>query len=128
VLANPRLTKSSPEQLASAFNFGPPHEANRTVRELVSEVLKHWPGRWDDKSDPQAVHEARLLQLSTDKARALLGWSPVWDFRTAVEQTVTWYRQAGATKDPAALQKQTTAQIEAYGAAARALGVPWATS
>ena len=65
----------------SAFNFGPDHEANRTVAELVQEVLKHWPGRWEDKSDPKAVHEAELLELSIDKARALLGWSPVGIFQ-----------------------------------------------
>jgi CDP-glucose 4,6-dehydratase len=127
-LANPTLTGTRPELLASAFNFGPTHDANRTVQELVVEVLKHWPGRWEDKSDPAAVHEARLLQLATDKARALLGWSPVWDFVTAVEQTVNWYRQAGRASDPVALQKLTTAQIEAYCVAAQARGIPWAAA
>lgn len=127
-LANPTLTGTRPELLASAFNFGPTHDANRTVQELVVEVLKHWPGRWEDKSDPAAVHEARLLQLATDKARALLGWSPVWDFVTAVEQTVNWYRQAGRTSDPVALQKLTTGQIEAYCVAAQARGIPWAAA
>ena len=61
-------------QLASAFNFGPGNEANRTVAELVTELLQHWPGRWEDKSDPHAVHEASLLHLATDKANALLDW------------------------------------------------------
>ncbi len=79
-------------QLCSAFNFGPGHEANQTVAELVQEILKHWPGRWEDKSDPKTGHEAHLLQLSSDKANALLHWSPVWNFRAAVEQTIAWYR------------------------------------
>jgi CDP-glucose 4,6-dehydratase len=127
-LARPGLTQTRPDLLASAFNFGPAHDANRTVRELVTEVLKHWPGRWEDKGDPAAVHEARLLQLATDKARALLGWSPVWDFRTAVEQTVNWYRESSAAEDPTRLQQLTTAQIEAYGAAARDRGVSWAAA
>ena len=63
------------------------------MAELVKEVLKHWPGRWEDRSDPKAVHEANLLQLATDKAHALLGWAPVWTFPTAIEQTVQWYRE-----------------------------------
>ena len=81
-LTSPQSSVLSP--LTSAFNFGPAHDANRTVRELVAEVLKHWPGRWEDRSDPKAVHEASLLQLSTDKAHALLGWTPVWSFSQAV--------------------------------------------
>lgn len=112
------LTKNP--AVASAFNFGPAHESNRTVAELVQEVLKHWPGRWEDKSDPNAVHEAGLLQLSTDKANALLGWSPVWSFPTAVERTVQWYRE------PKQKHELTTAQIADYSAQARQQGLPWA--
>ncbi len=111
--------------LASAFNFGPGHDANRTVKELLDEILRHWPGTWEDKSDPKAVHEAGLLQLTTDKAHALLGWSPAWKFSDAVEQTIKWYRTSlGA--DTAAVRQLTSAQIAAYVAAARAKGSPWA--
>ena len=86
-----RLTAS--EELATAFNFGPQLEANRHVRELVVEALRHWPGRWVDQSDLEAPHEASLLNLVTDKAHHQLGWSPRWDFATTVERTVRWYRQ-----------------------------------
>ena len=110
-------------RLCSAFNFGPGHDANRTVGELVAEVLKYWPGRWEDQSDPKAAHEAGLLQLSIDKAHALLRWSPVWSFATAVEQTVQWYRDGA---DPSGPAKTTSAQIARYVAAARAQGLPWA--
>lgn len=111
-------------QLASAFNFGPGHEANRSVGELVAEVLKHWPGRWARKPDPNAVHEAALLQLSVDKANAVLGWSPVWPFATAVEQTVVWYRKTAAS--PGAARALTTRQIRQYHADAARAGLPWA--
>lgn len=106
--------------VASAFNFGPTYESNRTVAELVQEVLKHWPGRWEDKSDPQAVHEAGWLQLATDKAQALLGWSPVWNFQTAIQQTVRWYRDSGNKRD------LTLTQIAEYTAQARQSGLSWA--
>ncbi len=66
-LAN-RHDSSRNSQLASAFNFGPALASNRTVAELVLEVLKHWPGTWEDKSDPRAPHEATLLNLAIDKA------------------------------------------------------------
>jgi CDP-glucose 4,6-dehydratase len=78
---------------ASAFNFGPRLEANRPVRELVEEALRHWPGHWQDQSDPHAPHEASLLNLVIDRAHHQLGWSPRWNFATTVERTVNWYRR-----------------------------------
>ena len=84
---------SADPSLASAFNFGPQLEANRSVQELVEEGLRHWPGSWQDQSDPLAPHEANLLNLVTDKAHHQLGWSPRWDFATTVARTVGWYRQ-----------------------------------
>jgi CDP-glucose 4,6-dehydratase len=113
--------------LSTAFNFGPGHEANRTVGELVAEVLKHWPGRWEDQSDPKAVHEANLLQVATDKAHALLEWSPVWSFPTAVEQTVQWYRTV-RTSGAAGAAEATAEQIARYVKAARAQQQPWAAA
>jgi len=108
--------------LATAFNFGPAHEAGRSVAELVEEILKHWPGRWEDKSDPRAPHEAAWLELSIEKARAELGWRPLWGFAATVEQTVRWYRE------PSRWRELTAEQIRAYSAAARASGLPWARS
>jgi len=84
---------SADPSLATSFNFGPQLEANRSVRELVEHALRLWPGSWADQSDPQAPHEASLLNLVTDKAHHQLGWSPRWDFATTVERTVGWHRQ-----------------------------------
>ena len=81
------------DELANAFNFGPQLEANRTVRELVEEALRHWPGHWDDHSNANAPHEAYLLSLVIDRAHHQLGWVPRWDFAITVERTVNWYRR-----------------------------------
>lgn len=113
-------------ELASAFNFGPPPASNRTVAELVVEILQHWPGRWEDKSDPKAVHEATLLNLATDKAQQLLHWDPVWSFEQTIAETVKWYREFHL--NPTNLAAYTAGQITAYTAAARAGGVAWAAS
>jgi CDP-glucose 4,6-dehydratase len=110
--------------LRSAFNFGPAPASNRTVAELVQEVLRHWPGRWEDRSDPQAVHEAKLLNLATDKAWHDLNWQPVWDFPQTVARTVAWYRQAAEVL-PAASDAFTRQQITDYTAAARQLDLAW---
>lgn len=79
--------------LATAFNFGPDRSANRSVRQLVEEILCHWPGSWSDRSDPAARHEAKRLDLSTDRAYHQLGWLPRWGFETTVAETVAWYRR-----------------------------------
>jgi CDP-glucose 4,6-dehydratase len=86
--------------LAASFNFGPDREANRSVRDLVEQVLLHWPGSWEDRSDPAARHEAGRLDLSTDRAFQQLGWRPRWDFATTVAETVAWYRRCQAGEPP----------------------------
>jgi CDP-glucose 4,6-dehydratase len=108
----------------SAFNFGPALASNKTVAELVQEILKHWPGEWLDKSDPNAPHEAKLLNLATDKAHHFLAWSPAWSFAETIAQTVTWYREA--CSGGADVHSLTTRQIQAYEATAKHAGIAWA--
>jgi len=79
--------------LATAFNFGPGPESNRTVLDLVTEILKKRSGSWSDESDPAALHEAMLLNLSIEKAERLLGWKPKWAFEETISKTVSWYDQ-----------------------------------
>jgi CDP-glucose 4,6-dehydratase len=96
---------------ASAFNFGPALEANRSVRELVKTFLAHWPGSWRDLSDPSAPHEAGRLHLQIDKAYHQLGWRPRWTFATTVERTVAWYR---AVQEGASPLESCLADLQAY--------------
>jgi CDP-glucose 4,6-dehydratase len=124
-MAVAKLRRCEAPLLASAFNFGPNRDANRTVEELVQEVLRHWPGRWQDKTDAGAPHEAGLLQLSTDKAAALLRWFPAWSFAEAVAKTVHWYRAARSFQSAKEYQKLTRRQISEYIGRARMLQLPW---
>jgi CDP-glucose 4,6-dehydratase len=91
--------QSIPNPFTRPFNFGPSPQANRPVRELISALLKHWPGQWQPQVDESAPHEAGLLHLVSDQAQKLLGWHPRWDFDVTVARTVGWYRQvhSGAT-------------------------------
>jgi CDP-glucose 4,6-dehydratase len=118
-----RATSAAPS-LCGGFNFGPALTSNRPVRDLVTECLKHWPGTWDDCSDPHAVHEARLLNLAADKAFHLLHWRAVWPFETTIERTVNWYRRS--RKEGMPETRLTQADIADYTADARHLGVAWA--
>lgn len=123
-LTKPNIVGAKLKEVLSAFNFGPEKEANRTVLELVEGILKNWPGRWEDKSDPEAVHEARLLMLSTARAKRVLRWHPVWKFETAIARTVEWYH--GVNENPAVAENLTLRHIAEYENAARVEKIAWA--
>ncbi|MCH9758775.1 MAG: CDP-glucose 4,6-dehydratase [Proteobacteria bacterium] len=82
------------QTLCSSFNFGPHNTSNKTVAEIVKEVIRHWgSGQWLDASDNKAHHEAGKLHLSIEKAHHVLKWQPCLTFTETVTQTVEWYRQ-----------------------------------
>ena len=117
--------KYSPEAFASAFNFGPNLNSNRTVSDLVDEIVKYWPGEWLDCSDPSAAHEAKLLNLATDKAHHFMGWEQVWEFEETIARTVFWYKSAKGNPSFNA-QEYTLSQIQDYTAKAQSRGLAWA--
>ena len=107
--------EESLKTICSPFNFGPSLSSNRSVLELVNEMTKYWPGKWEDKSDPHAPHEAGKLNLSADKAFHLLGWKPNWDFEQTIKETVSWYQNAVKTNyDGDAVRGHTQRQIDTY--------------
>jgi CDP-glucose 4,6-dehydratase len=103
---------SQDASLATAFNFGPGPDSNRTVTDLVTEILKHRVGNWCDISDPAALHEANLLNLSIAKAERILGWRPKWDFEETLQRTTVWYRNVHEQKTSP--QEITRRQIAEY--------------
>jgi CDP-glucose 4,6-dehydratase len=104
------------QKLCTAFNFGPRLDSNRSVRDLIEIILQHWSGSWSDRSNPDAVHEAHLLNLVTDKAFHLLGWEPKWNFERTIKETISWYREASqiSSDDKSQFQALTLKQIEIY--------------
>ncbi|GAA5483644.1 CDP-glucose 4,6-dehydratase [Haloferula sargassicola] len=124
LLLGAQLATSDRPEMASGFNFGPSLVSNRTVADLVQELLRHTGGEWIDASDPAAVHEASKLNLATDKAFHLLQWQPVWNFKETLEKTAEWYLQEAAGEDPAQLTRN---QITAYQQSAATKSLPWAS-
>jgi CDP-glucose 4,6-dehydratase len=98
--------------------------SNRTVAEVVEAILKRVPGHWEDRSDPSAHHEASKLNLSTDKAFHMLGWTPTWDFDETIAKTVAWYTDAKAAVNAHSL---TIEQIRQYETDAQRSSKPWCT-
>jgi CDP-glucose 4,6-dehydratase len=109
-----RQILDQPGAASAAFNFGPNLSSNRTVADLVKELIRHWPGEWEDKSDPSAPHEATRLNLATDKAFHTLGWQPRWDFETTIARTASWYKDASILSAAPEFQTITRRQINEY--------------
>src|SRR5262249_5228390 len=77
---------------ADAWNFGPADEGNVEVAAVVARMHEVWPRvACELASQPHGPHETKVLKLDSSKARAGLGWRPVWDWRAAVRHTASWY-------------------------------------
>lgn len=118
-----KMSLSPDTNLRAPFNFGPRLESNQSVGALVEEALRHWPGGWEDQTNSDAVHEANLLNLATDKAFHFLNWAPVWDFSRTIEHTITWYRQS--FQKTGREGELTREQIIQYEADAQNLNLAW---
>ena len=116
ILLGARLLDSEPanvEPYCGAFNFGPPVNANRTVKELVEKIIACWgSGTWKNVGSSHSLHEASLLSISIDKAYQTLQWYPRLDFNETISQTVDWYKKY--LNDPSEIQQFTLEQIRRY--------------
>ncbi|MBI5563103.1 MAG: CDP-glucose 4,6-dehydratase [Deltaproteobacteria bacterium] len=84
---------NEPQKYSGPWNFGPDDGAVRTVRDLAEKIIEGW-GKGEVRASKEAPgpHEAHTLRLNCDKARALLGWAPVWGFDAAAAETAAWYK------------------------------------
>lgn len=78
---------------AEAFNFGPDADDMQPVLKVAELILDVWgKGQLDVQKAPNGPHEAGALLLDNSKARKRLGWTPVWNLKTALTRTVEWTR------------------------------------
>lgn len=77
---------------AEGWNFGPNHENNVSVKELVLESAKYWSKVSYELDSATHPPEANFLMLDSSKAMRLLKWQPVWGLSNTVKNTINWYR------------------------------------
>lgn len=83
----------SPTEYCEGWNFGPRAESISTVWEVASKVVENYGrGELRDLSDPNALHEAKLLMLDISKAKFRLGWEPRMNIDQTIALTVDWYK------------------------------------
>jgi CDP-glucose 4,6-dehydratase len=104
-----------------AWNFGPAAANSLSVGDAVGLMQRQWPRLRVELDRGPHPYEAPLLALDSSKARAVLGWMPVWDAERAFARTAGWYRgflehgEVGSADD-----------LAAYSADARQAGMAWA--
>ena len=81
-----------------AFNFSPSINSNCKVEDLIKEIFSHWEGSYYLQNQSNNFKEAKLLSLSSEKAKLKLGWENIWNFKLTVKKTVMWYKKVEEKK------------------------------
>lgn len=81
-----------PIKYSDGWNFGPTLDSIVPVWDVASMVISEYgKGELKDISDPNALHEAKLLALDITKARFELDWTPRWNIQQTINKTIEWY-------------------------------------
>lgn len=85
---------NEPTKYCEGWNFGPHSESIATVWDIASKVVENYgKGILRDLSNPNALHEAKLLMLDISKAKFELGWEPRMNIAQTIALTVDWYKK-----------------------------------
>jgi len=85
---------NDPTGYCEGWNFGPEAESVSTVWEVATALTQSYgKGELKDSSDPNAVHEAKLLMLNITKAKTRLGWKPRMDMKQCMALVADWYKR-----------------------------------
>jgi len=100
------------QKYAEAWNFGPDDKDAKTVEWIAGTFCNLWGkgASFTIDKEPQP-HEANYLKLDCSKAKVVLGWTPKWDIRTALESIVVWYKAYLAGEN---IRHLTLKQIDTY--------------
>jgi len=101
------------KNLEGAYNFGPDEESWLTTGDLAGLFCSLWgkDASWKAQTD-DGPHEANFLKLDCSKAKAVLGWRPRWDIKTAVGKTVELARVQSDNEHLAYINRQIREYFE----------------
>jgi len=101
--------------LARAWNFGPPADDARPVRDVVAGLARLWPEdlEWTLEEPGTQPPEAGHLEIDSSAARERLGWSPGWDLDQALGRIVEWHVEHARGDDMRARTLDQIAQFPA---------------
>ena len=97
---------------AEGWNFGPNDNDARPVEWLVERLCTLWDKEAGYEVDSSVqLHEAHYLKLDCSKAKARLGWQPIWNLDKALITIVEWTKAYQNGKD---VRKVCLTQIADY--------------
>jgi CDP-glucose 4,6-dehydratase len=98
--------------LAGWYNVGPDDAYCANTGRLADLFCQSWGegAAWRSTAST-GPHEAGFLKLDCSKAKAALGWQPVWSLEEAMSHTVEWYK---ARRDGRHMPDVMDEQIENY--------------
>ena len=91
LLLGQKLLESG-EKYAEGFNFGPNEDSVLTVADVAQRVVNQYEKGKVVVGQKSDLHEANLLMLNIEKAKEILGWSPVYTADEAIQNTIEWYK------------------------------------
>ncbi len=108
------LSKQKKLNNIESFNFGPRHDQNLSVIDLVRNLSSNWKGSKINilKSNSLAKKEAGFLRLNCDKALNTLRWEAQLNINDVIKFTSEWY-QNHYSEDKNCI-KITNLQIKEY--------------
>ena len=84
-----------------AWNFGPDEKQSKTVADVANIAGAVWGVEKSWENDlGNHPHEATMLMLNSNKARADLGWSDKLSFEESVKWTINWYKNVNEGSNP----------------------------
>lgn len=85
---------NEPTKYCEGWNFGPRMESIATVWDVATKLINNYGnGTLNDVSDPNALHEAKLLMLDISKAKFRLGWEPRMNIDQCMAMVADWYNR-----------------------------------
>ena len=96
-----------------AWNFGPSAKNIVTVKEIIHELIRQY-GKGTmilRKKTDRAHYETKFLHLNNTKACKELGWTPLLNYKKAIQWTLAEYMQHGGKTH---VFQQRVRHIEAY--------------
>ena len=100
--------------LSGYYNVGPDDADCVSTGRLVDLFCNSWKGKWINKAEANAPHEATFLKLDCSLLKTTFGWKPTWNIEKAIEKSIEWYRVWDEGGDiPAIMDKEIAAFLNA---------------
>ncbi len=100
------------DKFSQAWNFGPNYQDCREVGFVVERLVELWGEKINvEVSSDKPYAESNLLKLDYSKAKALLGWQPVWNLEQSLQHIIDWTL---SYKNQENIREVTKRQINEY--------------